>query len=398
MALAGKIGRRGRVYVQEQSAFGTIENSASSGAVRHLNIDGAFNPFNVVESEEKKQSPGLVNVHDRRMTAGWDLTAYLIPSGALNTLCETNKLLEHGIGSKTNVTNSTTVMNNADDSEVDPTTTAFTVTDVGAWVAGDLICVPISGVNYYRRIGAIAAGSGSAPIKRITVTQALPSAPANNAVIKGGVTYKLISGEAAKLLTVYHYVDTFKRAWRDCVVEELKLMFDANSDYRIQALGPAAEQIASGSVASLPAGFTTVGAKPVSGISGRLEVGTAGAAYKILKGDFGIKNGYEMRNESLGYNKAEEVYRAGRRAVSCAIDARVEDPTIIYDNAFTGTPIPLQLTAGLTEGRVFVVHVPLARFDVPATPDGEGALTWSFAAKCLESADSANDEIVVGAF
>lgn len=392
MSLAGKVGRKGRVIVMEEDTYGTLQTPLAGGALRHLDIGLQGDGFNEVDSEEKKQSPGIVNLHDRRATAGFDLrSAYLIPSGVLNTLPEANLFLKHGLGSVNNITHATTVSSGG-------TTTGATVADASLFVVGQMVLINLTGGSapglYVRRLSAVNTGTGV-----IAWTgYPLPSAIQNSNAVKGGITYSLISGEAAKGLSVFHYLDsTIKRAVAGAVIENLKLMFNANDDYKFAASGPAVEQIAAGSIASIP-GFTTVGSKPQSGIKGRLEVGSSMAAYKALKADYDMANGYAIRNESLGYNKGEEFYRDGMRAVKIAIDARVEDPTVVYDNALAGTAIPVQLTAGLTEGSIVAVLTPRVRFKVPDTPDGTGALTWSFAGKCLESADAANDEIIVGLF
>lgn len=388
MSLAGKIGRRGRVIAMEEDTYGTLQTPLATGALRHLDIGMSYNPFNFTESQEKKQSPGLVNELAMRATAGFDLkSAYLIPSGALNTAPEANLFLKHGIGSSRSVTLSTTFSGDGD--EVSGTLTSATGLQVG-----DMILIGLGSDLYVRRIATL-------DTLDITWDLPLPSGVSSGDTVKGGITYSLISGEATKGLSIFHYVDTIKRAVTGAVIDALTLTFNANDAYKFSASGPAVEQIAAGSIAAIP-GFTTVGAKPITGISGRFEVGAADlsdvTAYKALKVGVDLKNGYVIRNESLGYSKGEEFYRDGRRSVGLSLDARVEDPTVIYDNAMTGTPVPVQIMAGLTAGKIFVVYAPKARFDVPDTPDGDGALTWSFTAKCLESADGANDEIIVGAF
>src|SRR5436309_614250 len=99
------IGRRGRLYGKKESAYGTLQTILAANALRHIDFQANFDPFNRVNSPEKKGSPGTVNLFDRRTTAGLgSLVALARPSGTLNTVPEADFVYEAGFGSKHNVT------------------------------------------------------------------------------------------------------------------------------------------------------------------------------------------------------------------------------------------------------------------------------------------------------
>lgn len=102
------VGRKGQLYVNTESPYGTPAAWAATDALRHLNFKPTRNPFNRATSQEKKQSPGTVVRFDRRETAGWSVETLLRPSGTLNTVPEADDILVAAFGSKTNVTLATT--------------------------------------------------------------------------------------------------------------------------------------------------------------------------------------------------------------------------------------------------------------------------------------------------
>src|SRR5262245_10308207 len=120
------IGRKGRLYVVEEAGtgggngagYGQVQDgtngsntlSAAARGIRHTDFKATYDPFNRVNSPEKKTSPGQVVVFDRRVTAGLgSLAALLRPSGTLNTVPEGDPVFKAAFGSKTNITLSTTI-------------------------------------------------------------------------------------------------------------------------------------------------------------------------------------------------------------------------------------------------------------------------------------------------
>ena len=104
-----QIGRLGRVYVAQESAYGTAAVLAAGDAVRHLNVKLGQNPRNRVNSPERHAHPSQLYRFTRRKTADWMISGIFYPSGTINTVCDIDQILQAIFGSKTNVTLSTTV-------------------------------------------------------------------------------------------------------------------------------------------------------------------------------------------------------------------------------------------------------------------------------------------------
>jgi hypothetical protein len=231
----------------------------------------------------------------------------------------------------------------------------------------------------------------------VTWAPALPAAPAAGGAVKGGVTYKLTTDLAISLaLAHYLHTDTtHSKIVKGGVVEQLGLMFGGNEEAKFTASGPA--KTVTTPAPTKPVAFTTVGTQnPPSGLTGRLDV--SAAAYKFKKLDIEIANGLELRMDEYGTASASEILPRGRRQVTLALDAAVGDEAPIYDNAESGTPIPVALQTGFTEGNIIAIYAPLVDFEVPDLDDGDGVPTWPFKGVCKESADAANDELKLALF
>ena len=50
---------------------------------------------------------------------------------------------------------------------------------------------------------------------------------------------------------------------------------------------------------------------------------------------------------------------------------------------------------GRTEGNIIAIYCPYTEFTVPDTDDGDGQPTWPFKGMALESADDANDDVLL---
>src|SRR4051812_1628360 len=104
-----QVGRLARLLVSEEATYGVAPTLLATMAMRHLEFTDQYNPFNRQNSPEKKQSPGVMNRFDRRVTAGFNLaSAYMRPSGVVATLPECNLFFKHGMGAvRTGTGNST---------------------------------------------------------------------------------------------------------------------------------------------------------------------------------------------------------------------------------------------------------------------------------------------------
>jgi hypothetical protein len=397
MSLAAFVGRKGQAYICEEATYGTTPTILATMAYRHLDLDLQYNPYARVASQEKKQTPGTTNRYSRRTTAGFDLKkSYLIPSGALNTLPEASALLRNGFGTESNITLAATVLTAASTpAEAAPTSTVFAITDYTGLVANLALVVinlAATGKNYVRLVTNIAAAAGVSPKKLITVTPALPSAPALADTVKGMTTYSLAT-DLQKTVSVVHYLSTLQRVVTGCAVDELDFTVDGMSEIMFSAKGPGQAQ---GTPAGQPA-FTTVGTViPTGFIAGEVLIGPT--AIKPTKVSFNIKNGFKLRNDEVAQgNTATEAYRAGRRVVTCSVDMRIDD-ALVYTKALGTAGAPIQASflvrVGDTSGKMWTFYAPIVEFDVPATPDPDDVPIWSMKGVCQET--TGNDEIFMG--
>lgn len=377
-----QLGRLGQLLVGEEATYGTTPTLLATMAMRHLTYVPTFNPLNRVMSEEKRQTPGYAARFDRRMTAGWNLSAaYLRPSGAIKTIPECAKILEHGLGSVVVGTLTTTVLGTPT-----PTATVFTLASAAGLAVGEFVLIHLAAGtapgNYARVVTNIATAE-------ITISPALPYAPAAADTVKTGVTYKLATN-IAKSLSLARYLPDISFVTKGGVVNELTITANNNEEIRLSATGPAREQVQP--APALP-GFTTVGGNPPSGLVGGLLIN--GTAYPFMTGAIKLANNLELRNEEFGTDRPQGYYRNGFRAVTFSLEARVTDSMTVYALAEVGSNFELHLQTGLTEGNIVAVRAPVCQFEqTPDTPDDNGALAWSYAGVCLET--TGNDEFAIG--
>ena len=377
------IGRKGQIYLKKEAAYGDEETLASSNALRHIEIGFGFDPFNRVTSPEKKQTPGPATRFDRKKSAGLGtLVSLLRPSGTLNTLPESDPILEAGFGSLTNVTLATTVS-----ASPSPTTTGCTVADASTLAAGDAVLIAVTGEDASPFVRILTDVTSDA----LTWAPALPAAPATGDAVKGGLTYKLTT-DLAISLTIAHYLTGFKRELLGAGINELAMSFEANEEPRVTASGPAKEQL-SGTTQAQPASFTTVGGNPPSGLIGELYID--GTAYLFESMEFGLTNGLVVRNKEYGVNGGTAIYRQGKREITFGMVASAETEATLYDKAEAGSNVTLLKQTGKTGGNIVAIYAPKVEFKVPEQDDPDEEVSWSFTGLALESADGQNDELTL---
>jgi hypothetical protein len=390
MSLAASVGRKGQAYVSEESAFGTVLTpQVVTNAYRHLNLDLSWDPFARVASAEKKATPGTLDRYSRRAKASWALKdSYLIPSGTVQTKPEASVLLKNGFGSERAVALSTTVASS-------PTTAGATLTSATGLQIGDTLEIISTGSTpgtFMVVIATVNTGTGVT-----TWLPALPSAPNTSDVVKGCVTYNFTT-DLVKTVTWGHYLGTvFMRQLAGCAVDKMNFLLDGMQEIKWNASGPAQQQIRP--APTQPAGFTTVGTTIPTGFQVQ-SVLISGVAVKALKATFQVSNAFIVRNEDFQNSPlATEAYRDKRRVVTCTLDCRVEDQTLLYafaDPQSGSVPTAKQLTiqAGTATGKIWLFHAPNVEWDVPTTPDPDDVPIWSFKGVCMET--SGNDELILG--
>ena len=374
-----QIGRLGQLLVGEEAAYGTAPALLAAMALRHMNFTANYQPKNRVWSDEKKSTRGRKARFDRAMSAGFNLSALLRPSGTLGTIPEAHKVLQHAFGVTVVGTLNTTVSAGTGSASTFPLTSVAGLT-VGEWVS--VRRAANGNVPEARHVTAIAGSD-------VTVSPALGASPAAADTVKAGVTYKI--GTIAKSLAFAHFLTDLTRIVKGGVINELSLAFDRNKEVEFTAAGPA--QQAPRPAPASP-GFTTVGAQnPPSGLVGGLLIN--GTARKFMTMEISLDNGLDLINENYGTLMAEGYDAPEFRELTFSLERRADDDFTLYDLAEAGTQFELFLQTGQTEGNIIAVRAPKAEFEqVPELPDDNGALTHSFAGVLAEN--TGDDELSLG--
>ena len=374
-----QVGRLGKVYVKKEITYGVAPTFAATDALRHLAVKTSAS-LNRSDSLERRGTPGLRDRFSRHIQAGFQLDGYLQPSGTIQTIPEAHALLESGFGVEVVGTGSSTVASG-------PSTTGATVASATGFAAGQMISITELGgatPGVYNRL--LTQVSGSA----LTWAPALPTAVAVSDTIKSMVTYKF-ANELPYAFTLAHYLPNLSVEVHGNVMQKFSFMFDANDELKFSASGPGKDRIRNAQ--TVPGSFTTVGT-PVTGILGAFLFN--GVAYQIMKATFEVDNAEELQNDVYGTASALGFYRGGRRKVTFSIDARVTDDVTVITQAEAASDNTLLITCGNLEGKMATLYAPRAEFDVPDSPDGDGALTWSFKGVCKETLAGAGGSLTAG--
>lgn len=372
-----QIGRLGRMYLAEESAYGTAAVLAAGDALRHLNLKFGSKAKNRVNSPERHAHPSQLYRFTRRQSADWMASGILYPSGTLNTVSDAAPVLKNVLGATTNITLSTTVS-----ATPSPSTTVFTVGSVTGLVVGQPVLVnATSGGRQVRWITAINTLA-------LTVAPALSAAPSTSDTVKGCVGYSLTTALGASL-NMAHYLTSVSYEIKGGAPDMLRLDFDANDEPRFEVSGPAKSRTRPAQTD--PATFTTSGTTPPSGLTGYLRVGAA--AEEFLKASFAIKNGIELDNRAFGTAAAQAMFRNTKREVTVNIDAMVSDDVTILDKSEDQSDNVLLLQCGLTEGNIFAVYCPKVEFEEPEDSNGDDTMTHSYTGVCKGT--TGNDEIYI---
>lgn len=282
----------------------------------------------------------------------------------------------------------------ADASGLLTTTTGF-IADPGLLAADDHVLFTCAdGIKRARRLTSV--GTGGA----IAWSPALSAAPAAAAAVKGGVTYKVTTGNAL-VFWIAHYLKKtdgstagLKRLLKCIHGDKFSLSLDGTDEAQFTVSGAAQELLTAGDVPAQPGAFTEVGGNPPPGWQTELWIGST--LQKFLKGQLEFTNALRQRNNEAGAgasNKATESYRAGAPGVSIGFDARLEDEAVIYDPAHAGTDLGFFLQNGFTEGNIWTLGLPRVEFKVPDLGDEDEEVSAPYKGMALASADGVNDAI-----
>jgi Phage tail tube protein len=359
-----QLGRVGTVFVAAEATYGVAPGFVAGDALRHLNINLGYNPRNRVDAPTRHTHPSQVYRRTRRATGQWSLRGEFFPSGVINTLPDHDEVLEHGLGTKTNVTLATTI-------NVGGTTTGGTVASAGTLAIGDAVLITCTGGSapgkYVRWLTNVAGNV-------LTWAPALPQAPATSDALKGCITYKLATA-IAKSLNIGHYLTSLSYQGYGAVVDQLKIQFDANNEVMFEASGPMQRRTRPADTAQ-PGAFTTVGITPPSGLTGGLNV--SGTAEDYIKAEFTITNAMDLDNFAGGTSQARGFFRRGKRQVQVNLNTMVSDDTTLIAAAEGTTDQIVLVQAGDTDGSIVAAYSPLVEFDVPENPDDDETMEWSY--------------------
>ncbi len=360
-----QIGRVGRVYAAAEAAYGVAPGFAATDAIRHLNVALNRKFRNRVNAPTRHTHPDQVYRRTRRGTGSWSLSGEFFPSGVLNTLPDFTDILEHGIGSKTNVILATTIAVGGAGATTGDTLTSA----VGLSVGDALLFSHQDGNKYVRFLTAVNVGTGVC-----TWAPALPAALTDGQAVKGCITYKPATA-LAKSLNIGHYLTSLSYQGYGAVVDELKFSFDANNEVMWEASGPMQKRIRNADTAD-PGTFTVVGTTPPSGLTGGLTFNDTVEDY--IKAEFNIKNGMELDNFAAGTSLARAFYRKGKRAVSVGLDTMVSDDVTLITAAEANSDATVLVQSGDTEGSIIAIYCPIVEFEEPDDSNAEEELDWKY--------------------
>ena len=375
-----QLGRLGRVYVAQESAYGTGGTFTGAKAVRHLDVRLNMNPRNRVDSPERHSGhPDQLFRFTRRTTASALLKGLLYPSNTLNTVPEADLIFKNAFGASTNKTLSTTVSSGG-------TTTGAIVASAGTLAIGDAVLINATGGPFVRILTNVVTNT-------LTWAPALPTAAANGNTVKGCVTYQLATAVLGSL-NIGHYLTSVGYEALGFGLDTFKLLFDANEEGQFEASGPMQRRnrlTTTPAAQADPVTFTTVGAGSgvPSGLTGYLRVN--GANYEFLKASFEMDNGLDLDNVAFGTSQAQALYRKSKRHITCQIDAMYSsDLTLLNDSELTSDDT-IFLQQGTTEGSIFALYAPKVEFDVADDPNEEETMQHSFHGVCKGT--SGNDAL-----
>ncbi len=381
-----QIGRKGRVYAAVEATYGVAPGLAATDAVRHLNVSLNRKQRNRVNAPTRHVHPSQVYRRTRRGTADWIVGGEFFPAGVLNTLPDHSDFLEHGIGTKTNVTLGTTVS-----ATPAPTATVFTVASVTGLVVRDAILINIaagpSAGKYVRWISAI-------DTLQLTIEPALPAAPAAGDAVKGCITYKPAT-DLAKSLNIGHYLESISFQGYGAVVDQLRITFDANNEVMWEASGPMMKRTKNGDAGHTPdpATFTVVGTTPPSGLTGELTFN--GTEEDYLRAEFAISNAMALDNYAAGTSLARAFYRKGKRAVTVGVDSMVSDDVTMLTAADLNGDATVLVQSGDTEGSIIAVYCPIVELEeLDHAGDSDEELNWKYSG-LAKATIAGNNEIYV---
>lgn len=373
-----QIGRLGRVFYAKQTTYGTAPTLAATDALRHINC--VLNKSNNrTPSKERFAHPSLLSKWVRRVTAEFNLSGILYPSGTLGTVPDVDELFEVAFGTKTNITPLSTTIASAS------TTTGAVVASATGLTVGQAVLINVT-------TGSPATGRVLRWLTSVTGTTlvwspALPQAAAVGDTLKSCVNYSLATA-LPNALTIAHYLTNTSKEGTGAIVDTLKIMFDANEEVQWEASGPMKDRLATAQ--SQPVSFTTVGTLPPSGLIGGMRW-NAGAV-DFLKLAITINNTMDLDNFQYGTSSAQGFFRKNQRTVNIGLTAMLSDDQTLLTAAEGATDSNVLLAqCGQTEGNIIGVYCPNVDLDVPAHPDGEETLELAFSGSAKGVAG--NDEL-----
>lgn len=375
-----QLGRLGRVFAAKESTYGTAPVFAATDAVRHLSVKLNYNPRNRVDSPERLAHPSQVTRFTRRTTGDWALGGIFYPSGVLGTAPDHSDFLECGMGSIGNTSASTTIASG-------PTTTGATLTSGTGMAVGRPIVINVTTGS--PATGRVVRWLTSVAGAVVAWAPALPQAPAVGDTVKQGIGYSLATALPSSL-AMGHYLTSVNKEGAGMVVDQLKVMFDANDEVRWEASGPM--QTRRTTAQAQPGSFTTVGSTPPSGLLGGLRVGAA--AYDMLKFGVTINNGMDLDNFQFGQSQAQGFFRRGKRTVEIEIGAMFSEDVTLMTAAEGTTSQVLLAQCGNVEGSIVAVYCPAVEFEPPDYPDDDETMELAFKGKALGV--NGNDECYIG--
>ncbi len=345
-----------QAYAKVETSYAVVaaDSLSATDAIRHLQLT-LSGKNNREASPEKRGTPDRAQSLPRRKTAQWNLSDVMWePSGTLGTVSNVAKFLKAGFGSIHTLSLATDI------NDASPTATEFDLTSVTGLAVGDVIAVEVGGTGLFQatRIKTIVSNT-------VTVDE-LTTAPADNAVVLCGSTFKLANSVTESFAVYkYHNAGGFKQAVYGAVVDQIQVMFDGTKEVSLGIQGPAAaygDSAGGYAVQSKPASHTTVGS-PIGGMVGLFNVN--GASFPVIMAKATMNNQIALRNKELGTSVASGIGgRNNLRDIAVEVTFYLED-TALIGLAHSITKGCLQCIVGNASGSMVAMVAPSVEFEVP---------------------------------
>lgn len=318
--------QRNAVYIDKLSSI-TDRTPPESAKAAHV-IDYSITPSHTREERQHKTGDRKPRPQiQRKRSHEWKLNSYLEPSGSAGTESRMGPVLEGILGQKDDDSDATGPIL----ATPAPTATSFAVDadgsgaqNVDKFAPGTIVKIVIAaGANagtYYRAVASVT--SDTDPV--ITITPALPEAPAANDVVTGGINYR--PGDTIPTLAVSADLEDGMEFSNGSIANTGNVSYTGSGDLTIEASGPAREagytytdQVGTGGIDD------TATTLPIKNDVNNFCIGS----YIKIEDEVLLVTAIDSDNDQLTVVRAQAGTSAASHAADTAINPYVPSPSIV---------------------------------------------------------------------